>query len=117
MTILKMYEKINLVTKLEQRRFFNYYEDTINELRALYGDKYLFTKDTDYVPPESLSDTSVLLPLYEDAVIDNILYKAKAGGEGNDVYKTEFIRKSQEAYLEYWHSGIKGRRIRKIWGW
>ena len=38
MTILEIFEKVNLVTPIEQRRFFNYYEDSVNELLSMYGD-------------------------------------------------------------------------------
>lgn len=37
MKTLEIFEKVNLVTPIEQRRFFNYLEDSINELRLLYG--------------------------------------------------------------------------------
>ncbi|MCH5213192.1 MAG: hypothetical protein J1G06_09260 [Oscillospiraceae bacterium] len=113
MTIREMFEKVNLAVKLEQRRFFNYYEDSVNELRAIYDDKYIFKRETAYIPPTELTDTSALLPLYEEAVIDNILYKANAGDNTNEnnTYKTEFIRKSRSAYLTYWHRGAKGKRL------
>ncbi len=112
MTILEIYEKVSLVIPIEQRRFFNYFEDTVNELQSLYGD-FVFIKDKDYTPPTSLSDSeyeNVVLPLYHNAIVDNILFLANAG----ETYKSEFIRKSRDAYLTYWNDNAKGRRIRRM---
>ena len=53
MTILEIYEKVNLVIPIEQRVFFNFFEDTVNELISLYGD-FVFIKDKEYTPPKRL---------------------------------------------------------------
>ena len=109
MKIVEIYEKVNLVIPIEQRRFFNYYEDSVNELQSTYGD-FIFMEDTEYTPPKSLTDESVVLPLYHNAIVDNILFLSGAG----EFYKSEFIRKAKEAYLKYWNDNAKGRRIRRM---
>ena len=109
MTILEIFEKVNLIFPIEQRVFFNFFEDTVNELQSLYGD-FVFIEDKTYTPPESLSDENVVLPLYTGAIVDNILFLAGKG----EVYKTEFIRKSRDAYLKYWNDNAKGRRVRRM---
>ena len=109
MTLLEIFEKVNLVIPMEQRVFFNYFEDSVNELQSLYGD-FVFIKDTEYTPPESLTDENVVLPLYHNSIVDNILFLANKGEE----YKGEFIRKSKDAYLKYWNDNAKGRRIRRM---
>ena len=112
MTILEIFEKVNLVVPIEQRRFFNYFDDSVNELQSLYGD-FVFIKDKKYTPPERLTDTEddiAVLPLYHNAIVDNILFLANAG----ETYKSEFIRKSKDAYLKYWNDNAKGRRIRRM---
>ena len=111
MTILEIFEKVNLVVPIEQRKFFNYFEDTVNELQALYGD-FVFIEGKENTPPESLSDEehNVVLPLYHNSIVDNILFLANAG----ETYKSEFIRKSRDAYLKYWNDNAKGRRIRRM---
>ena len=109
MTLLEIYEKVNLKIPIEQRVFFNFYEDTVNELQSLYGD-FVFIKDTNYMPPKSLTDENVVLPLYHNSIVDNILFLANAG----ELYKSEFIRKSKDAYLKYWTDNAKGRRIRRM---
>lgn len=110
MTILEIYEKVNLIIPIEQRRFFNYFEDTVNELQSLYGD-FVFIKDVEYTPPTDLNEEkNVVLPLYHNSIVDNILFLANAG----ETYKSEFIRKSKDAYLKYWNDNAKGRRIRRM---
>ena len=109
MTLIEIYEKVNLTIPIEQRRFFNYFEDTVNELQSLYGD-FVFIKDTEYMPPESLTDENVVLPLYHNSIVDNILFLANKGED----YKSEFIRKSRDAYLKYWNDNAKGRRKRRM---
>ena len=109
MTILEIFEKVNLVIPIEQRVFFNFFEDSVNELQSLYGD-FVFIKDTEYTPPKSLTDDNVVLPLYHNSIADNILFLANAG----EAYKGEFIRKSRDAYLKYWNDNAKGRRIRRM---
>lgn len=111
MSILEIFEKVNLVSPIEQRRFFNYFEDTVNELQSLYGDfgDFVFIEDKEYTPPASLSDDNVVRPLYHNSIVDNILFLAGAG----ESYKSEFIRKSNDAFLKYWNDNAKGRRIRR----
>ena len=109
MTLLEIYEKVTLVIPIEQRVFFNFFEDTVNELQSLYGD-FVFVEDTNYTPPKSLTDENVVLPLYHNSIVDNILFLANCG----ETYKSEFIRKSKDAYLKYWNDNAKGRRIRRM---
>ena len=109
MTILEIFEKVNLVVPIEQRNFFNFFEDTVNELQSLYRD-FVFIKDTEYTPPESLNVDNVVLPLYHNSIVDNILFLANAG----ETYKSEFIRKSKDAYLKYWNDNAQGRRKRRM---
>lgn len=109
MTILEIFEKVNLVIPIEQRVFFNFFEDTVNELQSLYRD-FVFIKDKEYTPPESLTDDNVVLPLYHNSIVDNILFLANAG----ETYKSEFIRKSKDAFLKYWNENARGRRKRRM---
>ena len=112
MTMLEIFEKVNLVVPIEQRRFFNYFEDSVNELQSLYGDfgDFVFIKGTEYTPPKTLSDENVVLPLYHNSIVDNILFFATT----EENYKSEFIRKSNDAFLKYWNDNAKGRRMRRM---
>ena len=117
MTILEIYEKVNIKTPVEQRLFFNYLNDSINELAELYGDmpKTVFHDNitaADIVIIDTLSDKPdgmVILPLYHNAIVDNILFMC---GQG-DTYKGEFVRKSKEAYLHYWNIYSRGRHVKR----
>ena len=109
MTILEIFEKVNLVVPIEQRVFFNFFADTVNELMSLYRD-FVFIKDKEYTPPKKLTDEFVVLPLYHNSIVDNIIFLATQG----EIYKTEFIRKSRDAYMKYWNDNAKGRRIRRM---
>ena len=126
MTLLEIYEKVNLIIPIEQRVFFNFLEDTVNELESLYGD-FVFIKDkteadstsdeiiiaiAEYTPPKSLTDDDnfVVLPLYHNSIVDNILFLANKG----EFYKSEFIRKSKDAYLKYWNDNAKGKRVKRM---
>ena len=109
MTTLEIFEKVNLVIPIEQRVFFNFFADTVNELQSLYRD-FVFIKGKDYTPPTRLTDENIVLPLYHNAIVDNILFLANKG----ELYKSEFLRKSKDAYLKYWNDNAKGRRIRRM---
>ena len=109
MTILEIFEKVNLIIPIEQRIFFNFFEDTVNELQSLYGD-FVFLKEKEYTPPKRLTDDNVVLPLYHNSIVDNILFLANKG----EHYKSEFMRKSNDAYLTYWNENAKGRRTRRM---
>ena len=109
MTLLEIFEKVNLVVPLEQRRFFNYLSDTVAELHSLYG-KFVFVKDREYTTPEALTDEFNVLPLYCPAIADNIIFSATQ----NEVYKSEFLRKSNDAFLKYWNDNAKGKRIKRM---
>ena len=109
MTTLEIFEKVNLSIPMEQRIFFNFFEDTVNELQSLYRD-FVFIADKTYTPPTSLTDENVVLPLYHNSIVDNILFLANQGEE----YKGEFIRKSKDAFLKYWNENARGRRKRRM---
>ncbi len=111
MSILEIFEKVNLILPIEQRRFFNYFEDTVNELQSLYPG-FVIKADTEYAPPKALADENVVLPLYHNSIVDNIAFLA--GGE--EARKSEFLRKSRDAWLAYWNDNAKGRRIKRT-GW
>lgn len=117
MTVLEMYEKVNLRTPVEQRWFFNYLNDSVNEIAGLHGDMPAMVFDSniiaaDIVPIETLTDEMIVLPLYHNAIVDNILFLC---GQG-DTYKGEFVRKTKEAYLHYWNLLSKGKHIKRN-GW
>ena len=112
MTLIEIFEKVNLVFPIEQRDFFNYFDDSVKEIEALYGGggkKLVFTPDTEYQPPATLYDDNSLLPLYSGAIVDNILFLSGQGEE----HKSEFLRKARNAYLNYWYKNAKGRRMKK----
>ncbi len=108
MSILEIFEKVNLIIPIEQRRFFNYFEDTVTELQSMYSG-FVLEKDTEYQPPKALSDDNVVLPLYHNAIVDNIVFLA--GGE--ETRKSEFLRKAHDTYLKYWNDEAKGRKIKR----
>ena len=118
MTILEIFENVNIKTPVEQRIFFNYFNASVNEISALHGDMPYAVfggkiKAGDNVRVKSLTDEPTILPLYHEAIIDNILFLC---GQG-DAYKGEFIRKSKEAFNEYWSEYSKKRRIKRKRGW
>jgi len=90
---LIIYEKVSLKTPLEQRRFFNYLDDTCMELMALSKNKVCVNDDEEYKPADSLDDRINIRGIYIPAIVDNILYLAGLG----DTYKSEFLRKAEEA--------------------
>lgn len=110
MTVKLLYEKVNLIVPLEQRRFFRALNDTVSEIEAKYSD-FLFEEGKRYVPINSLEDDWIVLPLYSDAIVDNILFLS---GQG-EMYKSEFIRKMKNAYLNYWNKNAKKRRLKRSW--
>ncbi len=111
-SLTEIFEKVNLIMPIEQRRFFNYFNDTITEISAKYS-KFVFQKDTDYQPPKSLNDECPVLPLYTAAIVDNIIFLA--GGDENR--KNEFLRKAHDTYLKYWNDNAKGRKVEMTRRW
>ena len=109
MTILEIYENVCLTVPIEQRRFLDYFDDTVNELLSMYNG-FVLKKNSEYLPPESLSDECNVLDLYKSAIVDNIVFLS-----GNDdSKKSEFVRKSRNAYLKYWNDNAKGKRIKRM---
>lgn len=107
MTLIKIFEKVNLFTPIEQRRFFNFFEDSVEELQSMYSG-FVFEKESEYKPPEKLDDDVPVLPLYRDAIADNIIFLETS----DEFRKSEFIRKSRAAYLKYYCDNAKGRKIK-----
>ena len=112
MTLIEIFEKVNLVTPIEQRDFFNYYDDAVREIEALYGTdrkNLVFKDNTTYEMPKTLRDENTVLPLYDIAIVEDILFLSGQGEE----HKSEFLRKARNAYLNYWYKNAKGRRMKK----
>lgn len=113
MDILKIYEKVNLKVPLEQRRFINYYNDTVDELMTMHPDFVLIDNIT-YKPATNVHDDCLVRDLYIPPIVDNIIFLAGADKDGT--YKTEFLRKAQLAYNKYWHDGSKNHHVKRM-GW
>ncbi len=114
MTILQMFEKVNIKMPLSQRKFLNFLNDTQDELQSLYEEKYLTELETGILPIESIEDTIAIDPLYHFAMVDNILFLSGAG----DTYKSEFARKSSDVNLRMWHKNTidkdgKAKKLRR----
>ena len=108
MTILEIFEKISLKAPIEQRKFFNYYNDSVNELMSMYD--IVIEEGKTYAPITDLYENNVVLPLYHNAIVDNILFMVS----NEEIYKSEFIRKSKDAYLKYWRNKAKCTRQRRM---
>ena len=109
MTLLEMYEKVSLKATIEQRKFFNYFDDSVNELLALYDIVLIEGKSFEATTTDLYAD-NVVLPLYHNAIVDNILFMISEDAN----YKSEFIRKSKDAYSKYWRDKAKGVRQRRM---
>ena len=111
MTVLEIYEKVNLKIPLEQRRFFDYYNDTVEELNSLYSD-FVTEHGTAFSPIGSIYDPYTVLPRYASAIVDNILYLS--GYDKDGTCKAEFLRKAENAHLSYWKENAKNKRIKRM---
>ena len=110
MKISSIFEKVNLIFPLEQRRFFNYLEDTASELISKYGEKFVLEKGADVCTHDNNINGEInILPQYEKAIVCNILYLCGAG----ESYISEFLRLSNDAYLYYYRQNAKNRRLKR----
>lgn len=109
MSIQDIFERVSFIIPIEQRKFLDYFADTVAELEAMYSD-FVFDKNSVYCPPEALSDENAVLPLYCNAIVDNIIFLSG----GDEKYKSEFLRKARVAYLKYWNDNAKGKRIKRM---
>lgn len=107
MTFKMMFERVNLVTPLEQRRFFDYYDASVNELRMMFKSKYVLKKDCTYATPDDLNYTDVTREFFHEPIIQNILYMAGMGEQ----YKSEFIRLANLGYKEAWNEEAEEYKI------
>ena len=111
MTLLEIFEKVNLVIPIEQRHFFNYFNDSVDELIATFG-YFVLDSEGEYTPPKDLSDSVAVLPLYCAAIVDSIIFLAGSGQD--EMRKSEFLRKAKAAYLKYWNDHAKGKRVKRM---
>lgn len=110
MTVLEIYARVNLTTPLEQTNFFYFLNETIYELETMHGN--ITVGDSQLSKISNLSDSIAIEPLYHTAIADNILFLAGAG----EVYKGEFIRKSDLAHKKIWSDNAKGKFVKRN-GW
>lgn len=108
---IEIYEKVNLVRPVEQRRFFNSLNDTLDELRAAYHDLEIKVNgETEPGRCGRLEDRIDGLDLYAGAIVDNINFLN--GGDETD--KGEFVRKAELAHTAEWNRSAKGRIVKRL---
>lgn len=111
MNVKQIYENVLIRVSIDERRFIDFFNRTANELSTLYP-LHVLEEGAIYSDIEELSDDSYILPLYSDAICDNIIYLAGGGAE----YKSEFLRKADNAHSHYWYQKAK-KRTQKRMGW
>ena len=102
--VKEIYEKVNLIVPTEHRRFFNLFNDTVDELLARCH-KFVLEEGKEFGPISSLEDECFVLPLYKAAIAENILFLLGAG----DIHKQEYTQKVREAYLKYWNDSAHNK--------
>jgi len=117
MTARELYERVNASAAIDERRFFDCLNDSIAETAAQYGTQpeTAFPSGLtarDMYRLRSFGEEIPLLPLYSTALADNILYLSGNG----EHYKGEYLRKSREAWLSYWHETAHHRKLKRK-GW
>lgn len=111
MKLSSIFEKVNLIIPLEQRRFFNYLEDTASELISKYGEKFVLEDGASVCTHDNnlISGEINILPQYEKAIVNNILYLGGAG----ELYISEYLRLAEQAYIYYYRKNTKKRRLKR----
>ena len=62
-----------------------------------------------FQPYTALDDTIMIDEAYHPAIIDNILFFSGAG----EIYKSEFLRKAQDAFLRRWNTKARGKCVKR----
>ena len=110
MDLKQIYEKVNLRVPLEQRRFFNHFNDTAAEIFSMYPD-FACEEGKHYTPVSDLADECCIREQFGPAIVDNILFLSGYDKDGS--FKSEFLRKAQNAYISYWRDKSHHKRIQK----
>ena len=112
--VIEIFEKVNLIRPVEQRRFFNALNDTLWELRATYHDIQIKVTNAGGEDlngkAHALMDKIDGLDLYLGAIVDNINFIC--GGEEKD--KGEFVRKADLAHKTDWKKRCFGKVIKRM---
>ena len=111
--ILMIEEMVNVRTPIDQRRFFDYLNETVTELMSIVPPRFVLKEGKSFEPIYSADAEWVIRPLYTSAIADNILYKLGFDQNGS-FYKSEFVRKSNAAYLTYWNDHAHGKKYRHV---
>lgn len=100
MNIRDVYEKVLRKIQISQPEFFSYLNDTVGELVDLYGEKLTLNQSA-RIEADNLDDSLCVNEAYAEAIVDNII--ALAGvTEDAGARKSEFVRKSKNAYNRLW---------------
>ena len=108
MILREIYEKVCLKTRLEERRFFNHFNDTVIELEAMFPGMIC---DGAFTPFEKLTDECNVKNIWTPAIVDNIIFLS--GDDKDGTYKSEFIRKAQNAAHAIRKKDGRARHIKK----
>jgi hypothetical protein len=108
MEVLEIYESVNLIEPLSQRKFIEFLNSTLMEIAT----NSLKTVNDELMPVNNINNTINIDMLYKDCIVDNILFLTTRNGE----YKAEFLRKLNNVSLTLWNKRAKGSKLkRKVW--
>lgn len=93
MNLYPMYKRIMLDCPITQKEFVAGFNDTVETLCAIYGEKHVCGISA-ASPCTDIYSQSTVLGLYADAILDNIRYlKTK-----NNDRRVDFLAKAEYAY-------------------
>lgn len=109
-----VFERVNFTATVNQNAFLAFLNDTISELKAKFGDKYIFISDAS---PEIINTIDDGMNIYDDyylPLVDNVLYMVT----NDDKHKTDFVNHAKAAYQAVWrkvHPARERYREREVW--
>lgn len=111
MDLTSIFEKVNRKVAITQPEFLTYYNDSISELVNLYGDNFTLGENIK-TEAEKLTDFMCVDSHYVEAIVDNII-SLEGSSDDSDFKKSEFLRKSKNAYLRLWNTKASGLTLRR----
>ena len=115
MKIGQIYESVTIRTPVDERNFYDYFNETLSEIEMMFDTKYTFKDGCVGSVVSSMEDEFPLMDKYYTAVLFNLLYLC-GYGDPNSI-KSEFIRLANAAHDSEKDKYAMGGKFVKRWGW
>lgn len=108
MNLNQMFAAVSRQTSLSAERFLTFYNESVKELCAQYGDKYVLSSSNNDDRVTTVYDEPLAISVFDQAIINNILW---LNDSSQTTYKEMSLSERDYAFNTHWRGKNKRPRV------